>query len=64
MSASYFQYRCYNDHPFIKEKVEDLFQLYQAGRRRKHKDKHDKWAAAHCVTSVCHFQPKQVRVRR
>jgi hypothetical protein len=44
MSASYFQYRCYNEHPFIKERAEDLFKLYQAGRNRKLKDKHDKAA--------------------
>jgi len=34
-TESYFQYRCYNDHPFIKEKAEELFQRYQADRKRK-----------------------------
>lgn len=34
-TESYFQYRCYNDHTFIKKKAEELFHQYQAGRKRK-----------------------------
>lgn len=34
-TESYFQYRCYNDHPFIKEKSEEFFKKYQEGRKRK-----------------------------
>lgn len=36
---SFFQYRCYNDHPFIKERAEELFKLYQAGRGKRIRDK-------------------------
>lgn len=41
---SFFQYRCYNDHPFIKERSEELFKRYQAGRQRKIRDKNDQGA--------------------
>jgi hypothetical protein len=36
---SFFQYRCYNEHPFIKERAEEFFQQYQASRTRRLLDK-------------------------
>lgn len=36
-----FQYRCYNDHPSIKDQGERLFQEFQEGRRRKVRDKNE-----------------------
>lgn len=41
---SFFQYRCYNDHPFIKDRAEKFFKQYQAGRNRKLLDKHKQQA--------------------
>jgi hypothetical protein len=41
---SFFQYRCYNEHPFIKERAEELFKQYQASRSRKLLDKHKQQA--------------------
>lgn len=42
--SMYFQYRCYNDHPFIKERAEQLFEEFQASRDRKVRDKNDQAA--------------------
>jgi hypothetical protein len=41
---SFFQYRCYNDHPFIKEKAEEFSRQYQASRSRKLLDKYKQQA--------------------
>lgn len=43
-SDSFFQYRCYNDHALIKERAEEFFKQYQAGRKRKLLDKHKQQA--------------------
>lgn len=37
---SFFQYRCYNEHSFIKVRAEEFFKRYQASRSRKILDKH------------------------
>lgn len=44
MNQSFFQYRCYNEHLFIKEKAEELFKQYQAGRTRRLIKKHKQQA--------------------
>lgn len=36
---SFFQYRCYNEHPFIKQRAEELFNRYQLGLGKKIRDK-------------------------
>jgi len=41
---SFFQYRCYNEHPFIKAKAEEFFKQYQEGRKRKLLAKHKQQA--------------------
>lgn len=41
---TFFQYRCYSDHPFIKERAEQLFQEYQDSRNRKIKARNEQSA--------------------
>jgi len=39
LRESFFQYRCYNDHPFIKERAEEFFKRYQEARGKRIRDK-------------------------
>jgi hypothetical protein len=41
---SLFQYRCYNEHSFIKQSAEEFFELYQSSRSRKLLNKHKQQA--------------------
>lgn len=41
---SFFQYRCYNEHPFVKKRAQEIFKQYQASRSRKLLDKHKQQA--------------------